>query len=349
MVVRKLPALCLVVAILAAPETTTTTLAFVPSTRQNAVRPAAAAIASNPLNPVQKQAVQLNTRNSIPESSSRPVSTTRIQASNIDSNSGEDDDSPSSWTLNPVFATAWLALVVFAFGLAPGDLSDSSALLEPILADPVHPAGVNEAFYALFNVFAPLPVILAALVLPQGRPGGRGLPAGPFVAGAAFLGFFALGPYLSLRAPPRDSVLNDDNDDASGGEPAVSWVTRLLENKVVSWSTLALLLYLPLACGLLPDKWADPATWDGFWQLLATSRFACVSAADLALLHTSAAFLIAQDYRLRVVVPDDDDDDSADGTAASTKIAAAAFLFPFVGPALYCALRPPLPGSAQEE
>ena len=189
--------------------------------------------------------------------------TTQLQQASSSSNTGgsdtdtaaadDDDDGASpSWKFRAVPAAAWLALVVFAFGLAPGELNDSNALLEKVLANPVHP-GINEAFYTLFNVFAPLPVILACLVLPQGRRR-KGLPAGPFVLGAAFLGFFTLGPYLALRAPPRTSVEQD--------EESISWVTRyVLENKLVNWSTLAVLLYLPWACQLLPVAAYDPATW----------------------------------------------------------------------------------------
>lgn len=260
------------------------------------------------------------------------VSTNTPENSSKDKEDATTTPTPSwALTVNPIFATAWVALVVFAFGLAPGELSDNS-IVEQVMADPVHP-GINEAYYTLFNIFVPLPIVLAALVLPQGQPR-KGLPAGPFVAATTLLGFFTLGPYLSLRAPPRDNILP--------GDP-ISWVTRLLENKIFSWTTLALLLYMPFASGLLPDKWADPATWDGLWELLTTSRFASVSVIDLLLLHTSSAYLIAQDYRLRDGSVNGSSDDATAAAAAATKIAVAAFFFPFVGPALYCALRPQLP------
>ena len=286
-------------------------------------------------------------RQPIRGSSAWATSATQLRISKSDSSSKSDtgsldDTTPLlSWALNPIFATAWVALMVFSFGFAPGDLNDYS-LLEKILADPVHP-DINAAFYTLFNIFAPLPLVLAALVVPQGQPR-RGLPAGPFVAGAAFLGFFALGPYLSLRAPPRDTLLRDADADE------ISWITRhLLENKILNWSTLALLLYLPWACGLLPNQWADPATWDGLWELLTTSRVACVSAVDLLLLHTTSAYLIVQDYQLRASSDNSSGNSISSSTnaetttAKATKIAVAAFLVPFVGPALYCALRPQLP------
>ena len=265
--------------------------------------------------------------------------TTELSVSKNTLESSKEDATATptpSWALNPIFATAWVALLVFAFGFAPGELSDYS-IVEKVMADPVHP-DINEIYYTLFNIFLPLPIILAALVLPQGQPR-KGLPAGPFVAATAFLGFFTLGPYLSLRAFPRDNILPNER---------ISWVTRLLENKILNWSTLALLLFLPYASGLLPDKWADPATWDGLWDLLTTSRFASVSVMDLVLLHTTSAYLIAQDYRLRAG-SFNGSSGSDEAAAAATQIAVAAFFFPFVGPALYCALRPQLPTLMDEK
>lgn len=241
--------------------------------------------------------------------------------------SGKDDfDIPASWKVNPVASTAWLALVIFAFAFAPGDLNDNS-LIEAVIADPVHP-GINEAYYTLFNVFAPLPIILASLVLPQGSR--RGLPAGPFVVASAFLGYFTLGLYLSLRPSPRTTA------------DEISWVTRLLENKILSGGALALLVYLPFACGLLPEKVSDSETWTGLWDLLTTNRFACVSVVDLVLLHISAVSLIPKDYMLRI-------EENEDNDGVAWKVATLAAVFPFVGPALYCVLRPTLPVLKQSD
>ena len=66
-----------------------------------------------------------------------------------------------------------------------------------------------------------------------------------------------------------------------------------------------------------------------------------MSTVDLALLHASAVSLIPGDYRLRA---------AGDNNETTTMaIAAAAALLPFIGPALYCALRPALPVLASKE
>jgi hypothetical protein len=256
-----------------------------------------------------------------------------VKASSKRSEKPEDDTSPltsSSWKVNPLPAAAWIALVAIAFSsAAPGELgsADDAAMLNQILADPVSP-GINELFYTLFNVFLPLPVILAALILPQGSK--QGIPAGPFLAGSAFLGYFAIGPYLSLRETPRESIAFTAD---------VSWfTTNITENKVTSWLLLVILLYLPVAADL-PAQWATDSTavWQGFVDILSSSRFAAISCMDLTLLHLVTAALIPADYRLR-----SEDDSSSVVEATGNKIALAAALFPFVGPALYCALRPQL-------
>jgi hypothetical protein len=144
---------------------------------------------------------------------------------------------------------------------------------------------------------------------------------------STFLGYFSLGAYLSIRPTPRTDILSVEE---------VSWVTRnVLENKLVSVSALLFLLSLPLFTGLLPDKVSDPATWQGLWDLLTTDRFACVSVVDLTLLHFTCAALIKDDYLLRSTNGDDKE-------ATANKIAAASLVLPFVGPALYVALRPSL-------
>jgi hypothetical protein len=94
-------------------------------------------------------------------------------------------------------------------------------MLTNIIADPVHP-GINALYYTLFNFFAVIPVILASVMLPQGRSG-IGLPAGPFLAMSTFIGYFGFGPYLAFRAPPKDVMRIRRSE-------LVHW--QVLENKI---------------------------------------------------------------------------------------------------------------------
>jgi hypothetical protein len=223
-----------------------------------------------------------------------------------------------------------LGLVAFTFLAAPGELNgpNDMQILTAILENPYHPA-INELFWMLFNVFLPMPLLLASVVLPQHSSSSK-LAAWPFLAGSVFVGFFAAGPYLSFRAPP---VAKTDLSSQT-------WFTRnVTENKLVNWSTAAITLALPFLTHVPEALAADAAgTWQGFVDLLTTSRLACVSSCDLLLLYLSITALTVRDYQLRNPGADVDE---------ARKVALLAALFPFLGTALYCAKRPPLSGSSK--
>jgi hypothetical protein len=276
---------------------------------------------------------------SLRSSSSSSSSMVQLWASNKQGSGGDtkaqspNDDAVAkavAWNFNAIPALAWLGIVAFA--VSRPDSADLDAnLIRQILDNPTNPGIINELFVFLFNVFLPLPAIVAALLVPQGSPGGTTtttLPAGPFVAASFGLGYFALGPFLVVRPPPRSVVMD---------ESSISWVTRhVLENKVFGWSLLAILLYLPWAAQL-PQAWSVDSgvtVWSDFVELFSSSRLVAVSCVDLTLLHVTAAALIPADYRLRTSTTDKED--------RGQLVALAAALFPFVGPALYVALRPKL-------
>ncbi|GAX19860.1 hypothetical protein FisN_1Lh682 [Fistulifera solaris] len=232
------------------------------------------------------------------------------------------DNAPSS-VLNPIAAVPWVLLVSLVIYLSgdQGLMSASDqAMIEGILSDPTNP-GFNELFYMIFNFFVPMPMILAALVLPQGRPG-KGLPAGPFLFLSSFFGYFALGPYFSFRAPPRDSVTQSE----------LSWFTaKVTENRINGLSLAAAVAAIPFLSHVPEAYQADASgLWQGFLDLLASSKFALVSSLDLTCLHLTAVALTARDYRLRT---------GKDGTL----IAASTLLLPLLGSSIYLALRPSIP------
>jgi hypothetical protein len=252
-----------------------------------------------------------------------PVPARRRPPTYLDATGLKEDETPSSLTLNGVHVAAWIALVACAFGpFAPGAMGSDvdNAMLQAIIADPLNPAGVNAIFLVLFNLFGPMPIILASLLLPQQTPGAK-IPAGPFLIASSAIGYFAMGPYLALRAHPQTVQAN-------------GWFTRnVAENKIVSWALVVFcgLIYAPLPATLMSN---DSLT--DFVQFLASSRFATISTLDLTILYIVATKAIYDDYRLRA---DPDDDDT---TAAATKVALATAVVPYLGAAVYCALRPAL-------
>jgi hypothetical protein len=233
-----------------------------------------------------------------------------------------------SWTdfgaANPLsyaYLTAWVGLVTFAFVFAPGELGSASdaAMIQSIIQDPAHPA-MNPFYYGIFNLFALIPIVLAATIAP--RSSDRGIPAGPPLFLSTFIAYFVMGPYLAFRKTPKDSTNFSAQD--------LGWLTRnLWENKLVNYATVAFGI-LCLASGA-PGLEDPAASWNGMLELLETSRFASVSFADLSLITLILTKEVADDYRIRA---------KGDDANSATLIGASTALLPILGAAIYCAARP---------
>ena len=266
----------------------------------------------------QKQQIGLSVR------SSTTATTTKTSLSAV-----SESDESSGLTINPIPTAAWFLLVSYAVFVAPGDLLDTSAtsdLIEKIIANPLHPEGLNELYYTVFNLFTPMPIILASLALPQANP--KDNPT-PFLFATSFLGYFTAGPYFATRGPTRTEATKSE----------LGFFTRnLFENRLFGIFTLL------LTCASIKGGNAFEAismygwetTFQGFIDLVSTNKFCNVSLVDLAMLHGIITLLIPSDYALRTT---GDDDDMNKGKA----IAAATFFLPFVGSAAYMATRPSLP------
>lgn len=236
----------------------------------------------------------------------------------------ENDSQSSTFSVDPAYAILWVALVAYAFSpIAPGSLGSpqDNALLETILADPVTP-NINPIFFCIFNLFAPMPLVLAALLLPQQPPQAK-LPAGPFLLATSAIGYFALGPYLALRPAPQ----------LRAASPSNSVVNLNLTESSVACALLALL------CGLvyapLPAALADAAQQQEFVALLQSSRFCAIACIDLFLLYIVTTVSVYQDVQLRY---------DTNNNKAST-IALATALVPYLGAAVYCTVRPKVMGA----
>lgn len=96
---------------------------------------------------------------------------------------------------------------------------------------------------------------------------------------------------------------------------------------------VAAVLALPFVVGLTDTMAQDAAgTIQAYLDLFATSKLVSASSMDALILNIVAAVLIPQDLKLRGVEE-----------SKAKLIAASTLLFPFLGAAIYCALRPALP------
>jgi len=200
----------------------------------------------------------------------------------------------------PAFV-AWVSitsLAVYRLTTQPSPDLDA-AILQEFLRDPVHP-NLNPLFFFVFNCFVPIPALCALLSL-QTRPQ-RSLPAWPFLAASLGAGFFALGPYLTLR----DNGNAMDNSDPS-------------PSKLVVGGLLAFALYLPVASGLWQvTDWSS--VLQEYRNMAATTNLVALSSVDLVFLHTTVALLVAQDAQER---------------SRDSKWGPVSFFLPMVGPCLY--------------
>lgn len=220
---------------------------------------------------------------------------------------------------------AWISLVGFAAGFSPGQVGDpnDTALVTSLIANPTSPldGGVSPLFALAFNLFVPVPLMLAALLLPTSR--GQRVPALPFVATSAFIGFFSLGPYLALRSAPAPL--------GAGEAPPFAF----FESRAFGAVAAALTLSIPFSSQVF--QVADwPAAVSTFQGLLGSSKLVSVSCADLSVLCVSLALLVREDARRRAPGID------------PNALCALSLLLPAFAPAVWMLLRPLEPGDDVE-
>jgi len=228
---------------------------------------------------------------------------------------------------NAAAALTLVSLISWSFLAAPGSLGSDAdaAMLKVLIEQPApRPDSINELWFAVWNCFAVVPLAISALALPAAKRGQR-LPAAPFLWGAGAFGFFALGPYFSLRSR-RPGPLDPDQD--------LGWASRnIFERRVgpvnvFGAAIAALAASIPFSSDLIGCDLGRAAA--GYADLFASSRFVAVASADIAIMSVLAAGLVAEDAARRGW------EDEA------ILLGAASLLLPVLGPSLYLAARPPL-------
>ena len=203
----------------------------------------------------------------------------------------------------------WVGFIVYAIAFAPPDQSSTVELIEALVLGQW--SQINPLIVALFNVMGLWPVIYAAVALADGRS--QSFPVWPFVAASFGLGAFALLPYLALR-----------QSSASFEGELGRWI-KLLESR---WVAIGVFLFGTglLGYGFIVGSWSD---FVAQWQ---TSRFIHVMSLDFCVLSMLFPFTLLRD-------------DMARRGLQQFWIWGLVAIAPFVGPALYLCLRPPLKAS----
>lgn len=226
-------------------------------------------------------------------------------------------------TKNAAAAVVWVSLIVWAFGFAPGELGAAAdnALIEKLVTQPVpRPEDVNELWFAVWNCFTVVPLVLAALTAPYGR--GQRLPAAPFLWGSGAFGYFALGPYFATRT--ERTTPPESRED-------LGWASRtVFESRVFALLLTAVTLSIPFSSDLLAPGFDLAATAADFANLAGQSTFVSVATADISIMSALAAVLVSEDCKVRGW------EDKAVPLLLGT------LLLPVLGPCLYLCARPSL-------
>lgn len=242
----------------------------------------------------------------------------------------------------PIFVVAWIILVLWTLSdIAPGSLTSDAdmMMLQEFVTNPIDPPNVNPLFILAFNLFGPLPLLLGNLIIPNSSRSYNGLRSSvPYIILSALIGFYGLAPFLAIRQSPN---MNDNKSERS-------WYTNnVIENKLFSWFIVLFYCYLPFGTNFVSyahDVDSFVTIVQDFMTLFTTSRLVHASTLDLILCYmTLTYYLIPIDYQLR------NGSENNMNPMNRNIITLFAGLFPFVGTAIYCALRPPIPSDTQEE
>lgn len=206
----------------------------------------------------------------------------------------------------------WAGVIAYAFLLAPPDHPDTVELIKNLSTGQI--AGINPLIVALFNIMGVFPIIYSGLLLIDGRM--QKVPAWVFVGASFATGAFALLPYLALREP---------NQAFSGKK---TWLIKLLDSRwlgaLVALAAIGLVVY-----GLTQGDWSD------FLHQWRSQRFIHVMSLDFCLLCLLFPTVLGDDMARRGL--------NNPGLFWLTA------LIPFLGAAVYLALRPPLPDADAAE
>ncbi|KAG8387171.1 hypothetical protein BUALT_Bualt03G0225600 [Buddleja alternifolia] len=211
----------------------------------------------------------------------------------------------------------WAALMYYVFFLAPNqtpvrDLYFLKKLLNLKGDDGFQ---MNHVLVALWCIMGLWPLVYSMLLLPTARSSGSKIPVWPFIIVSCFGGAYALIPYFVLWRPPAPPVQKSE---------LKRWPLNFLESKVTAAITMA--------AGLAITVYAFSSggdVWKVFYQYFKESKFIHVMTIDYALLSTFAPFWVHNDMSARKR------DDKGSWLLPLS-------LIPFLGPALYLLLRPPL-------
>ncbi|CAL5224193.1 g6835 [Coccomyxa viridis] len=215
--------------------------------------------------------------------------------------------------------TLWAGSVGYAFFLSPNQTPyrDMYFLMKLTGLGENDGVQVNAVFTAICLMMGVWPCIYSALLIPSARSGNK-VPAWPFVSLSFAFGVFALGPYFALWKPSKQAQSPPAQQELQGWR---NLGLKATESKIAGFVLLAGNIIL-----LGQAAFAGADSWTEYFQLFRESRFVHVTSLDFTALTLFSPFWMWNDADKR--------------QWEGRQLLPILSCIPFLGPAIYLALRP---------
>ncbi|KAF9624038.1 hypothetical protein IFM89_007736 [Coptis chinensis] len=234
-----------------------------------------------------------------------------------DENNSNKLGTERDWTTSILLFALWTGLMYYVFVLTPNQTPSRDMYFLEKLLNLKGDDGfeMNKVLVSLWYIMGLWSISYSMLLLPSGRSSKDGVRVWPFLVLSCFGGAYALLPYFVLWKPPPPSL-----EESELGR----WPLNFLESKLTAVVLLAAGLGVFAYAAL-----ANADVWTEFYQYCRESKFIHVTFLDFTLLSTFAPFWVYNDMTARK------------WTNKGSWILPLTVI-PFLGPALYLLLRPPL-------
>ncbi|KAL5704011.1 hypothetical protein ACHQM5_022491 [Ranunculus cassubicifolius] len=234
-----------------------------------------------------------------------------------------ENEKGRDWSTSILLFLLWAGLMYYVFQLTPNQTPSRDMYFLEKLLNLKGEDGfeMNQVLVSLWYIMGLWPLVYSMLLLPSGRSSKGGIPVWPFLVLSCFGGAYVLLPYFVVWKPPAPRV-----DEAE----LERWPLNILESKLTAGAVigagLGLMAYAALS--------ADASVWKEFYQYFRESKFIHATCVDFCLLSTFAPFWVYNDMSGRRW--------SDEESTLFRNVLLSLTLIPFLGPALYLVLRPPL-------
>ena len=223
------------------------------------------------------------------------------------------------------------------------DLITQSLMNPNVMSNPPDGSGYGIFSYTLFNSFIYLPLVWAAIILPENAAAAAKkkqqqsflfLPAWPFLVASTALGGIGLYPYLALRKPMTTTIPN--SDDATKNGLSSSFLVSFFNDSIALKVLLVLSNLYLLQIFLEPFLSGNSnlvLEIQGFGTLFGHSQFVFTTTLDAIILSLLLLDPISDDAKRRGVL-------EQDSGLMETATKLWPFLVPVFGSLFWVLLRP---------